>query len=273
MDNSTLEKSLEKSTIVPELIAEAFGTFIIVVFGTASVAMVVLFGHGTQGEIVNGGYTNITIAWGLAVTMAIYMTARISGAHLNPAVTIALATFRGFSWAKTGPYCLAQIVGGFCGAAVTYLNYRPAFARFDPELSRTAGVFTTFPAFPEVPIAGFLDQVIGTALLLIIIFALSDENNIPPAGNLAPVLVGLGVVLIGMSFGAMHGYAINPARDFGPRLFTAVAGFRNNGLTDGTNAFLVPLLAPVLGGLVGAAAYDLCIRRFLTPIQQVTNVP
>jgi MIP family channel proteins len=269
MDNSTVQKS----TLLPELIAEAFGTFLIVVFGTGSVAMVVLFGHGTPGEIVNGGYTNITIAWGLAVTMAIYATARVSGAHLNPAVTVALATFRGFSWSKTGPYCLAQILGGFCGAAVTYLNYRPAIARFDPELSHTAGVFTTFPAFPEIPIAGFLDQVIGTALLLIIIFAISDENGIPPAANLAPVLVGLGVVLIGMSFGALHGYAINPARDFGPRLFTALAGFRNNGLTDGTNAFLVPLLAPVLGGLVGAAAYDLCIRRFLTPVAPNVTAP
>ncbi|HUS07303.1 MAG TPA: MIP/aquaporin family protein [Bryobacteraceae bacterium] len=263
---------MDKNTLIPELIAEAFGTFILVLFGTASVAMVVLFAKGAPGEVVNGGYTNITIAWGLAVTMAIYLTARISGAHLNPAVTIALAAFRGFPWAKTLPYCLVQIAGGFLGAAVTYLNYRPAILRFDPDLSRTAGVFSTFPAFPEAPLAGFIDQVIGTALLLIIIFALSDENNLPPASNLAPVLVGLGVVLIGMSFGALHGYAINPARDFGPRLFTAIAGFKNNGLTDGTNIFLVPLLAPILGGLLGATLYDLCIRRFLSPVAQATDL-
>jgi glycerol uptake facilitator protein len=255
---------MKNNRLLAELIAEAFGTFVLVLLGTGVVAMVVLFGKGTPGELVNGGFTNITIAWGLAVTMAIYLTAKISGAHLNPAVTLALAAFRGFSWAKVIPYSLAQIFGGFCGAAITFLNYRPAFLRVDSDLSHTAGVFTTFPAFPDLPMAGFIDQVIGTALLLLVIFALSDDKNMPPAANLAPVLVGLTVVVIGMSFGAMHGYAINPARDLGPRLFTVVAGFRNNGFTDGTNAFIVPIVGPLVGGLVGAAAYDLLIRRFLT---------
>src|SRR3954447_22637518 len=154
-----------------EVVAEAFGTFVLVLFGTGVVAMVVLFGQGTAGEIVNGGFTNITIAWGLAVAMAVYLTAKISGAHLNPAITLALAAFRGFSWNKVAPYCLAQMVGGFAGAALTYLNYRPAFLKADPDLARTAGVFTTFPAFPAMPMAGFLDQVIGTALLVLLIFA------------------------------------------------------------------------------------------------------
>ncbi|MGH9628316.1 MAG: aquaporin, partial [Bryobacteraceae bacterium] len=101
------------------------------------------------------------------------------------------------------------------------------------------------------------------ALLLLLIFAISDERNLPPASNLSPVLVGLIVVVIGMSFGGMHGYAINPARDFGPRLFTVLAGFKNNGLTDGGLAWLVPILGPLLGGVVGGAAYDLLIRRNL----------
>ena len=119
--------------------------------------------------------------------MAVYLTAKISGAHLNPAVTLALATFRGFSWNKVAPYCLAQMLGGFCGAALTYLNYRPAFLKTDPDLSHTAGVLTTFPAFPAIPMAGFLDQVIGTALLVLLIFALSDENNIAPPPQIAPL--------------------------------------------------------------------------------------
>jgi glycerol uptake facilitator protein len=106
---------------------------------------------------------------------------------------------------------------------------------------------------------------LGTALLLFLILAITDEYNQPPASNLAPLLIGLVVVAIGMSFGALHGYAINPARDFGPRLFTVVAGFRNNGLTDGTNAFWVPIAAPILGGLIGAGAYDFGVRRFLPP--------
>jgi glycerol uptake facilitator protein len=249
--------------LLVEVLAEAFGTFVLVLFGTGVVAMVVLFGQGLPAEIVNGGFTNITIAWGLAVAMAIYLTAKVSGAHLNPAVTLALAAFRGFPWSKVAPYCVAQIIGGFLGAAVTYLNYRPAFLKFDPDLGRTAGVFTTFPAFPMLPMTGFLDQVIGTALLVLLVFALSDENNIAPPSYIAPLLIGLVVVAIGMSFGSLHGYAINPARDFGPRLFTVLAGFRNNGLTDGTNQFLVPLIAPLVGGIVGGALYQSLIGRFL----------
>lgn len=261
---------MNNNRLLAEMIAECFGTFILVLFGTSVVAMVVLFGQGVQGEVVNGGYTNITIAWGLAVTFSVFLTARISGGHLNPAVTIALAAFRGFPWRKVGPYCLAQTLGGYFGAALTYLNYRPAFGKADPDLSRTAGVFTTFPAFPEVPMAGLLDQVLGTALLMLLIMALTDEQNLAPPPYLGPLMVGLVVILIGMSFGGMHGYAINPARDFGPRIFTAMAGFSNNGLTDGTNRFLVPLLGPILGALIGAAAYDLVIRRALV-VEGVRN--
>lgn len=248
-----------------ELAAETLGTFVLILCGTGVVAMVVLFGQGTPGEVVNGGFTNINIGWGLAVAMSVYMTAKISGGHLNPAVTITLAVFRGFPWSKVAPYCMAQMVGAFLGAALTYLNYRPAFQRFDPALEKTAGIFTTFPAFPAVPMAGFLDQVIGTALLMLLIFALSDEFNCAPPAFLTPLLVGLVVVLIGMTFGAMHGYAINPARDFGPRLFTVVAGFQNNGLTDGSNQFWVPLLAPVIGGLAGGGLYEVTIGRHVRP--------
>jgi glycerol uptake facilitator protein len=134
--------------------------------------------------------------------------------------------------------------------------------KVDPGLNHTAGIFTTFPAFPDWPSAGLLDQVIGTALLLLLIFALTDERNQPP-GNLGPILIGLVVVAIGMSFGGMHGYAINPARDFGPRLWTVVAGFKNNGLTDGARIFWVPIVGPIAGGLIGGFLYDTVIRRFL----------
>jgi glycerol uptake facilitator protein len=249
--------------LLAESIAEAFGTFVLITFGTGVVAMVILFGRGTPAEIIHGGFTNITIAWGLAVTMGVYLTARISGAHLNPAVTLALAAFRGFPWKKVGPYCLAQTIGAFLGAAVVYLNYRPVILQNDPDLSRTAGVFTTFPALPGLPFAGFLDQVIGTALLILMIFALTDEYNLPPPPNLGPIMIGLVVVVIGMSFGGLHGFAINPARDFGPRLFATVVGFKNNGLTDGTNQFLVPILGPLLGGLLGGGAYQIFIRPCL----------
>ncbi len=254
--------------MLPELAAEFFGTFILIVFGNGIVAMVVLFGHGVPGEIVNGGYTNITLGWGLAVTMGVYVAGRISGAHINPAVTLAVAFFRGFPWRKVVPYWIAQTLGAFVAAAVVYWNYRPQFHIADPSLEHTAGVFTTFPAFPEVLSAGFLDQTIGTALLLFLIFAIVDDRNQPPQANLTPVLIGAIVVVIGMAFGGLHGFAINPARDFGPRLFTAVAGFKNNGLTDGRPVFWVPILGPFLGGLIGAAAYDFGVRRFLPEIKK-----
>jgi glycerol uptake facilitator protein len=232
-------------------------------FGTGVVAMVVLFGSGATNEVVKGGYTNITIAWGLAVTMGIYIAGKISGAHLNPAVTISLAVYRDFSWRKVAPYILAQTLGAFLAAAIVYWNYLPAFQAFDPGLEKTASIFTTFPAFPGVPFAGLLDQTIGTALLLMMILAITDERNQPPGSNMGALMVGLVVVAIGMAFGGMHGYAINPARDFGPRLFTVVAGFKNNGLTNGPLVFWVPIVGPILGGILGSAAYDYGIRRFL----------
>jgi glycerol uptake facilitator protein len=253
---------MQKPSLMAELSSEFLGTLVLITFGIGVVAMVVLFGTGVPGEVVKGGYTNITLAWGLAVTMGILIAGRISGAHLNPAVTLTLAVFRGFPWGKVVPYCGSQMLGAFVGAGLVYLNYQPAFAKADPALEKTAGVFTTFPAFPEQMSAGLIDQVIGTALLLMMIFAITDERN-QPAGALTPVLIGLVVVLIGMSFGGMHGYAINPARDLGPRLFAAAAGFRNNGLTDGTNIWIVPVAGPLLGGLLGGLIYDQLIRRYL----------
>jgi len=244
------------------MLAELVGTFILILLGQGVVAMVVLFGTGVPGEVVNGGYTNIVLGWGLGVTFGIYTAGKVTGAHLNPAVTLSLACLRGFPWRKVLPYSVAQTVGAFLASALVYWNYLPAFQAFDPLKEKTAGIFTTFPAFPDMLSAGFLDQVIGTAVLLFLIFALSDERN-QPSGILTPILVGLVVVVIGIAFGKMHGYAINPARDFGPRLFVTLAGFRNNGLTDGSGVFLIPIFGPLVGGVLGGLAYDWTIGRTL----------
>jgi glycerol uptake facilitator protein len=242
------------------LVAEFFGTLVLMLFGEGVCAMTTLFGTHLPGEIVKGGYTNITIAWGLGVTLGIYVANRYSGAHLNPAVTLSLAVFRGFSWRKVLPYMLAQVLGAFTAAALVFWNYRPAFEAFDPKLENTAGIFSTFPAFPAVPMAGLFDQILGTAILMFVILAIGEAME-GEVTNVAPILVGLLVVAIGMAFGGMHGYAINPARDFGPRLFTVLAGFKNNGMTDGTNVFWVPIVGPLIGGLVGTAAHDLGLKR------------
>jgi glycerol uptake facilitator protein len=151
---------------------------------------------------------------------------------------------------------LAQVIGAFVGAAIVFTVYYAQWIQIDPNLEQTAGIFTTFPAVNNFW-SGFIDQVVGTALLMGLILAIGDENNAPP-GQLGPFMVGLIVVAIGISFGGMHGYAINPARDFGPRLFSVVVGFKNNGLI-GSTIWIVPIVAPIVGALIGAFTYDTMI--------------
>src|ERR1700730_16375819 len=164
-------------TLFGQVLAEFLGTLVLIALGDGVVAMVTLFGTRTAGEVIKGGYTNITLGWGLAVLMGICVAGRVSGAHLNPAVTLALAVFRSFPWPKVIPYMLAQVAGAFAGAALVYVNYLPAFQAIDPDLSRTADVFTTFPAFKDAWEFGLLDQVVGTALLVGLIFAITDPAN------------------------------------------------------------------------------------------------
>ena len=245
-----------------EAAAEFLGTFILIVFGSAVVAQVVLSGGS------HGGYISINIAWGLAVTMGVYVSAGVSGAHLNPAVTLALAVHRQFPWRKVLPYCAAQMAGAFAASAVTFSTYREAFDRFDGGVRQvtgphaTAGIFATYPQdflsnFP----GGVVDQVVGTALLILVIFAIGDRRNSAPDAAIAPVLVGLLVVLVGMTFGFNAGYAINPARDLGPRLFTAVAGWGSEVFRAGHHWWWVPIVGPCVGAVLGGAVYDVLITR------------
>lgn len=245
-----------------EALAEFLGTFILLLFGSAVVAQVVLSGGA------NGNYLSINIGWGLGVTMGIYVSAGVSGAHLNPAVTLALAVHRRFPWAKVIPYCLAQTTGAFVAAAVTFITYREAFDHFDggtrlvTGAKATAGIFATYPQdfLSNVP-GGLVDQIVGTALLVLLVLAIGDQKNFAPEGRLQPILVGAVVVLIGMTFGFNAGYAINPARDLGPRLFTAMAGWGGDVFRAGNGWWWVPIVGPLIGGVLGGYAYDLCITR------------
>jgi glycerol uptake facilitator protein len=252
-----------KFSAAQEFKAELLGTLVLILFGCGVVAMVTLFPSSppVPGEVVKGGYTNVTFAWGLAVVMGIYVSGTVSGAHLNPAVTVALAATGRFPWSKVGHYLLGQMLGAFLGAALVFAVYHPQWMLHDPGLEKTARVFATFPAVPGFW-PGFIDQVVGTALLLGLILAIGDKLNNPLGAPYAPLSVGLLVVAIGMSFGGMHGYAINPARDLGPRLFTVLAGFKNNGLI-GSTVWIVPVVGPLVGGLLGAFVYDSCIGRAL----------
>jgi glycerol uptake facilitator protein len=263
-----------KFTKGQEFTAEFFGTLVLIMFGCGVCAMVALFGSnpGVPGEVVKGGYTNITIGWGLAVTFGIYIAGTISGAHLNPAVTLAMAVTGRMPWAKVFHYVVAQLLGAFAGAALVYLDFYAKFQVADPGLTdATRWVFCTFPAVPGFW-PGFIDQVIGTALLLGLILAVVDKLNAQPGANLAPLIIGLIVVVIGISFGGMNGYAINPARDLGPRIFETIIGYKNNGLTDGSGAWLPPVLGPLIGGVVGAVAYDLFIGRALVKAHRLADL-
>jgi MIP family channel proteins len=240
-----------------EMLAEFLGTFILIVFGTAVVAQVVLSGQA------NGSYLSINLAWGLAVVMGVYVAGGVSGAHLNPAVTLTLAVRRGFPWGKVLPYCAAQLAGAFIGALVMFVTYREAFNHFDGGVRQvmgpqgTAGIFATYPqAFLSTFPGGLIDQIVGTALLLILIFAIGDAKNLAPEPKAAPIVVGLAVVLIGMTFGYNAGYAINPARDLGPRLFTAVAGWGGEVFRAGNGWWWVPIAGPLIGGVLGGYVYD-----------------
>ena len=240
-----------------ELLAEFFGTFILIVFGVGVVAQVVL-SKGAAGSTLS-----INIAWGLAVTMGCYVSAGVTGAHLNPAVTLALAVHRRFPWAKVLPYSLAQLAGAFAASTVVFITYHLALEAFDSGVRQvigpqaTAGIWATYPQpFLSVFPGGFIDQVVGTALLVGVIFGITDTRNSPAPAGLAPIVVGLLVVLIGATFGFNSGYAINPARDFGPRLFTFVAGWGGDVFRAGHGWWWVPIVAPCIGGMLGGWVYD-----------------
>jgi MIP family channel proteins len=243
-----------------EALAEFLGTCVLILFGAGVVAQVVL------SQSAAGSYLSINVAWGLGVTMGCYVAGGVSGAHLNPAVTLALALLRGFPWRKVAPYVIAQVAGAFVAAAIVYVTYHEAFAAFDGGVRQvlgsqgTAGIFATYPrpfltTFP----GGFIDQIVGTAILMGAIFAISDARNVPPPAGLAPLLVGLLVVGIGAAFGFNSGYAINPARDFGPRLFTAIAGWGPDVFRAGHSWWWVPIVAPCIGAPLGGWVYDLLV--------------
>jgi glycerol uptake facilitator protein len=272
-----------------ELLSEFLGVFIIIAFGDGVVAMAVaaLPGSGrTAGPTVifqaAGDWLLITWGWAMAVAFAVWVAGGVSGAHLNPAVTLAFAVRRRFSWSKVAPYWAAQIVGAFVGAALVFLVYHNAIDAFNlaaktPKSGGNAlatySIFATFPAkyYAGSLVGPLIDQIVGTAFLLIFVAAVIDVRNSAVQSNLAPLAIGLAVAAIGMSYGANAGYAINPARDFGPRLFAFFAGWGKTALPGSYSApgfafsdyFWIPIIGPLIGGTVGLVIYDLFIGDVL----------
>lgn len=275
-----------RKTIWGELSAEFLGTFVLIAFGCGVVAMTVaaLPGSGRTADATTifqgaGDWLLITWGWALAVAFGVYVAGGISGAHINPAVTLAFAVRRGFPWKKVLPYMGAQLLGAFVGAALVYVVYADAISAFEsaaniergtPASIPTFSIFATFPApYFNGYLGPFIDQVVGTAFLVLFVFALVDTMNQPPKSNMAPLLVGLAVGAIGMSFGANAGYAINPARDLGARIVAWIGGWGDVALPGiapdaGIGAyFWVPIIGPLVGGVIGAFVYDFFIRDVL----------
>ena len=234
------------------LLAEVVGTMILIVFGDGVVANVVL--TRTKGH--SSGWIVITTGWALGVTIAVYSVVSVSGAHLNPAVTIGLAAIGKFPWASVPGYVAAQIVGGFLGGVIVWLTYLPHWgATADPGAKLAA--FCTGPAIRK-PITNIISEMVATFMLVLGLLAVLSPANLLPGSDLAkgfgPLLVGVIVWGIGLSLGGQTGYAINPARDLGPRIAHAILPIAGKGGSDWGYAW-IPVLAPILGGVLGAVCY------------------
>jgi glycerol uptake facilitator protein len=260
-----------------EMIGEFFGTMVLILFGDGCVAVFGLFGQSQGVGIGANTWPVIIFGWGFAVMLGIYVAGAISGAHLNPAVTLGLAVTGKFPWNKVIPYWVAQILGAFVAALLLYFVYKGALANALAANHLTIGDIAQGPTYGGKgfgwifytghrsfvgTFGAFGDEFIGTALLVGLILAIVDGRNQPVQANLNPLIIGILIVAIGASFGANTGYAINPARDFGPRLWIGfVSGFQSFSVDN--FYFWIPIVAPLAGGVVGGLIYEYTVGKVL----------
>ncbi|KAJ5539385.1 hypothetical protein N7513_007717 [Penicillium frequentans] len=252
--------------------SEFFGTMILILFGDGVVAQVLL-SHDEKGS-----YQSISWGWGLGVMLGVYVSGS-SGSHINPAVTFANCVFRGFPWRKLPIYALSQILGAMCGAAIVYGNYKSAIDVYEggPNIrtvpgystTATAGIFCTYPADFMTKTGQFFSEFLASAILMFMIFALKDDNNLG-AGHLTPLALFFVIFGIGACFGWETGYAINLARDFGPRIVSYILGYGHEVWEAGNYYFWIPMIAPFLGCTFGAWVYDLFLY---TGLDSPINTP
>ncbi|MCA9920950.1 MAG: aquaporin family protein [Anaerolineales bacterium] len=260
---------MREKGLMGELVAETFGTFVLILLGDGVVANV-----GLAPRLAAPAYNwnTITIGWAFAVIVAVYVAGGVSGAHINPAVTIALAVKRNFPWSKVGPYIIAQLIGAFLGALGVYLVYMEGLqAAGMPNVwatgpgsvfgsafwGGTGGTPTGSYSLLNASIAEFF----GTMVLLWGVLASGDEKNLGLKNNMGPFLVGFTVLAVGLSLGGPSGYSINPARDLGPRIFGALVGTKD--LFGGLYWLIPPVLVPAISGAIGIYFYDWFISPYL----------
>lgn len=260
---------MKKKGLFGELVAEVFGTFILILLGDGVVANV-----GLAPRLAAPAYNwnTITFGWAMAVMVAVYVAGGVSGAHINPAVTLGMAVKRGFPWSKVIPYWIAQIVGAFLGALGVYLVYMDGLVAAGLPNVWCTGPGSVFgqafwggaggaAAGTYSLLTAFITEIFGTAVLLWGVLAALDKRNLGVGANLGPLIIGLVVLAVGLCLGGPSGYAINPARDFGPRLFGAIVGTK--GLFAGSYWIIAPILGPLIGGVLGVLTYDWFISPFL----------
>lgn len=261
---------MKEKGLMPALIGDAFGTFILILLGDGVVANV-----GLAPRLASVGYdwNTIVFGWAFAVIVAVYVSAGASGAHLNPAVTLALAVKRAFPWRKVAPYIIAQMIGAFLGAAAVYLVYSDGLVSAGLPNVWCTGPGSIFgqafwggagsgiaPAGSYSMLTASIAEFFGTAVLMWGVLASGDSRNTGLMHNMGPFLVGGTVLAVGLSLGGPSGYAINPARDFGPRVFGLIIGTKD---LFATAYWLIPLIVPLIGGVVGAFCYDWFVTRGL----------
>ncbi|KAM6899988.1 aquaporin-10b [Xenentodon cancila] len=269
-DSSVMERLLQKcqirSQLVRECMAECLGVYVIILFGCGSVAQV------TTSQEKNGQYLSINLGFALGVTFGVFVSRGVSGAHLNPAVSLSLCALGRHPWVKLPFYIFFQVLGAFLAAATVGLQYYDAIQKYSGGRltvtgpTATAGIFSTYPADYLSVWGGVVDQVIGTAALLLCVLALGDQRNTPVPDCLQPILVGGVVLVIGVSMGSNTGYSLNPARDFGPRLFTYIAGWGVDVFKAGGGWWWIPIVATCAGALLGTLIYEAMIEVHHPPL-------
>lgn len=260
---------MKEKGMMSELIGEVFGTFILILLGDGVVANV-----GLAPRLAAPAYNwnTITIGWCFAVVIAVYVSGGVSGAHLNPAVTLGLASGRGFPWSKVVPFIVAQLVGAFLGALAVYLIYRDGLVAAGMPNVWSTGPGSVFGASfwggegaaatgSYSMVTASIAELFGTFVLMWGILASGDSKNMGLKDNLGVFVVGFTVLAVGLSLGGPSGYSINPARDLGPRIFGLLVGTK--GLFDGLYWLIPPVLIPAIAGPIGVALYDAFVTRNL----------
>jgi glycerol uptake facilitator protein len=256
---------MRRNSLSGQLFAEFVGTAVLILLGDGVVANTVF---GTRLGQAGYDWNTITLGWAFAVVMGVYVAGGITGAHINPAVTLAAILHKSIAVSTGLLYMVAQVVGAFVGALLVYLMYAGNFAKYGYK-----NVFYTGPAggYENLIFTQYFTEIVGTFCLLLFVYAIVDSvRNVGPGANLWPFMVGMGVLAIGLSLGGPTGYAINPARDFGPRLMAALFAGDAKAFSDAY--FLVPIIGPLIGGVAGAFFYTRLVQPLL-PVKEVQPEP